>query len=85
MSHYRLSSLFAPRSIALVGASPQQVFARPGDPEKSRATRLQAAIDLVNPRYSEIAGLPVVKSLRRSSLLRPGVDVITVPPRRLRR
>ena len=64
MSTYRLDRLFAPRSVALVGASP-----RPGSLGNAVLRNLRGAgfagpLDLVNPRYGEIDGLPVVASLR---------------------
>ena len=64
MSTYRLDRLFTPRSVALVGAS-----SRPGSLGNAILRNLRDAdfggrLDLVNPRYPEIDGLPVVKSLR---------------------
>ena len=54
MSTYRLDRLFAPRSVALVGASP-----RPSSVGRTILNNLQTGgfagpIQLVNPRYSEI-------------------------------
>ena len=79
MSTYRLDRLFAPRSVALVGASP-----RPGSLGNAILRNLREAdfggrLDLVNPRYPEIDGLPVVKSLRDLAEA-PDVAVIAVPP-----
>jgi acetyltransferase len=78
MSTYRLDRLLAPRSLALVGASP-----RPGSLGAAVLANLRAAgfrgpIGLVNPRYSEIDGLPVAASL--GALAEPpDVAIIAVP------
>jgi acetyltransferase len=79
MSTYRLNRLFAPRSVALVGASP-----RPGSLGNAILRNLREAdfggrLCLVNPRYPEIDGLPVVKSLRDLPDT-PDVAVVAVPP-----
>jgi len=78
MSTYRLDRLFAPRSVALVGASP-----RPGSLGNAVFRNLRGAgfagpLGLVNPRYGEIDGLPVVASLRDLTGP-PDVAVIAVP------
>ncbi|MCB1503164.1 MAG: bifunctional acetate--CoA ligase family protein/GNAT family N-acetyltransferase [Bauldia sp.] len=78
MSIYRLDRLLAPRSIALVGASP-----RPGSLGNSVLANLRTAgfpgpLHLVNPRYDEIDGVPVVASLRALPEA-PDVAVIAVP------
>jgi acetyltransferase len=78
MSTYRLDRLLAPRSVALVGASP-----RPGSLGNAVLRNLSGAgfagpIHLVNPRYAEIDGLPVAKSLRDLAEA-PDVAVIAVP------
>jgi len=79
MSTYRLDRLFAPRSVALVGASP-----RPGSLGNAILRNLREAgfpgrLDPVNPRYPEIDGLPVATSLRDLAVA-PDVAVVAVPP-----
>ena len=56
--------LFAPRSIALVGASPRQGSLGNAILRNLRDAGFPGPLNLVNPRYPEIDGLPVVKSLR---------------------
>lgn len=79
MSTYRLDRLFAPRSVALVGASP-----RPGSLGNAILRNLRDAgfpgrLDLVNPRHPEIDGLRVATSLRDLAVP-PDVAVVAVPP-----
>ena len=62
MSTYRLDKLFAPRSVAVIGASP-----RANSPGQAVLRNLKAAefagpIGLVNPHYAEIAGIRAVKT-----------------------
>jgi acetyltransferase len=78
MSTYRLDRLFAPRSAALVGASP-----RPGSLGGAVLHNLDGAgfagaLSLVNPRYRDIAGRTVVASLRDLAEP-PDVAVVAVP------
>jgi len=78
MSTYRLDRLLAPRSVALIGASP-----RPGSLGNAVLANLVGAgfagpLDLVNPRHGEIDGRPVVASLRDLPEP-PDVAVIAVP------
>jgi acetyltransferase len=62
MSTYRLETLFAPRSVAVVGASPRHTSTG----RAVLANLLQAGfpgpIYLVNPRYDEIEGIRAFKS-----------------------
>ena len=79
MSTYRLDKLFAPRSIALVGASP-----RPGSLGHAvlvnmRRAKALAELHLVNPHHPRIDGLPCHKRL--SDLPSPpDLVVIATPP-----
>ncbi|HEX2842531.1 bifunctional acetate--CoA ligase family protein/GNAT family N-acetyltransferase [Hyphomicrobium sp.] len=79
MSIRNLDSLFAPRSIALVGASPQ-----PGSVGRIVASNLRSGgfsgdIWLVNPRHTSIDGTPCFPSV--SSLPDvPDLAVVTTPP-----
>lgn len=79
MSTYRLDRLFAPHSVALVGASPRQGSLGNAILRNLREAGFAGRLDLINPRYSEIDGLPVAKSLRDLAHA-PDVAVIAVPP-----
>lgn len=79
MSTYRLDHLFAPRSVALVGASP-----RPTSVGRAILANLQSGgfagtIHLVNPRHNQIEGVCAVKSVADLPDV-PDVIVIAVPP-----
>jgi acetyltransferase len=78
MSTYRLESLLAPRSVALVGASP-----RPGSVGRAilgniRKARFKGEFGLVNSHYAEIDGVATVRSLRQLPFV-PELVVITAP------
>ena len=78
MSTYNLERLFAPRSVAVVGASP-----RPGSLGAAVLANLHAAgfsgqIGVVNPRHREILGRPVASSLAGLPFV-PDLAVITAP------
>jgi predicted CoA-binding protein len=79
MSTYRLDKLFAPGSVAVVGASP-----RPGSLGRVLLTNLReagftGAIHPINPKYPEIDGLPA--AARISDLpAPPDLVVIASPP-----
>ncbi|HUG63414.1 MAG TPA: bifunctional acetate--CoA ligase family protein/GNAT family N-acetyltransferase [Methylomirabilota bacterium] len=79
MSTYRLDRLFAPRSVALVGASPRQGSLGSAMFRTLRDAGFSGPLDLVNPRYPEIDGLPVAKSIRDLQEA-PDVAVVAVPP-----
>ncbi|WP_349369975.1 bifunctional acetate--CoA ligase family protein/GNAT family N-acetyltransferase [Salinarimonas sp.] len=79
MSTYRLDKLFAPRSIALVGASPRE-----GSLGRTVLRNLQRAgfsgpIRLVNPRHREIDGTPCVARVADLPEA-PDLVVIASPP-----
>ncbi len=79
MSTYRLETLFSPRSVAVVGASPRA--ASPGRAVLANLRRggFAGQIDLVNPHYAAIEGVAAVRSygaLRHT----PELAVIAVPP-----
>jgi acetyltransferase len=79
MSTWRLDRLFAPRSLAIVGASP-----RPGSIGRAvlqnvRAATFPGPVHVVNPRHPEIEGLKTVASLDALTPA-PDVVVVTVPP-----
>ncbi|THD60330.1 MAG: GNAT family N-acetyltransferase [Bradyrhizobium sp.] len=78
MSTYRLKSLLAPRSVALVGASP-----RPGSVGRPilgniRKAKFKGEFGLVNTHYAEIDGVATVGSLSRLPFV-PELIVITAP------
>src|SRR5271169_6582153 len=60
MSTYRLDKLFAPRSVAVVGASPRKTSSGRAVLENLRGGGFPGAIHLVNPRYDEIEGVSAV-------------------------
>ena len=63
MSTYRLDRLFAPHSVALVGASPRPSSIGRTILNNLRMGGFAGPIQLVNPRYSEIEGVTAVKSI----------------------
>ena len=79
MSTYRLETLFAPRSVAIVGASPRKTSTGRAVLENLLGSGFPGAIHLVNPRYDEIAGVRSVKSYDALSDT-PDVVAIAVPP-----
>jgi hypothetical protein len=64
MSTYRLDKLFAPRSVAVVGASPRDTSPGRAVLSNLRAAAFEGSIDLVNPRYAEIEGIKAVKTIQ---------------------
>ena len=79
MSTYRLDKLFAPRSVALIGASP-----RPTSPGRAALRNLRGAgfkgpIHLINPHYDEIEGIRSVRSMDALAEA-PDLIVIAAPP-----
>ena len=79
MSTYRLEKLFAPRSVAVVGASPRRTSPGRAVLQNLRSGGFQGPIGLVNPRYDEIEG---IRSVRAIQELRepPDLLVIAAPP-----
>src|SRR5580765_7450006 len=63
MSTYRLDRLFAPRSVALVGASPRPTSVGRTVLNNIRAGGFAGSIQLVNPRHREIEGVAAIKSI----------------------
>lgn len=79
MSTYRLDKLFAPRSVALIGASPREGSLGRTILRNLREAGFVGRLSLVNPRYSAIDGLtchPKVSDLDHV----PDLVVIAVPP-----
>src|SRR4051812_17908016 len=79
MSTYRLDKVFAPRSIALAGASPRESSVGRKVLANLRAAGFTGPIDIVNPHYPEIDGVPAVASIDRLAQA-PDLLVIAVPP-----
>jgi acetyltransferase len=80
MSHYRLSSLLAPRSVALVGASPRPNSLGRAILNNIRAAQFAGQLGVVNPRHPDIGGTPAVKKLADLGFV-PDLIVITAPAR----
>jgi len=79
MSIYRLERLFAPRSVALVGASPRAASVGRAILANLRAAGFSGPLSLVNARYDAIDGVPCVDSLADLPDV-PDVVVIATPP-----
>jgi acetyltransferase len=79
MSTYRLDRLFAPRSVALVGASPREKSLGRAILNNLHAGGWSGPLHLVNPKHGEIDGLPAVKDLSDLPAA-PDLVIITVPP-----
>ncbi|MFY9840997.1 MAG: CoA-binding protein, partial [Xanthobacteraceae bacterium] len=80
MSTYRLDKLFAPRSIAVVGASPRETSPGRAVLKNLRRGGFAGEIYLVNPHYDSIEGVVAVKSCDVLPDV-PDIVVIGVPPR----
>uniref|UniRef100_Q07QV1 GCN5-related N-acetyltransferase n=1 Tax=Rhodopseudomonas palustris (strain BisA53) TaxID=316055 RepID=Q07QV1_RHOP5 len=80
MSHYRLSSLLAPRSVALVGASPRPNSLGRAILNNIRAAQFTGQLGVVNPRHPDIGGTAAVKKLADLGFV-PDLIVITAPAR----
>jgi acetyltransferase len=72
MSTYRLDRLFSPRSVVVVGASPRPTSTGHAVLRNLNAAGFEGAIELVNPRYPEIAGARAVRSLQESCAAHSG-------------
>ena len=79
MSTYRLDRLFAPRSIAVVGASSRATSPSRAVLKNLKSGGFAGAIHLVNPHYDSIEGIVAVKSYEALATT-PDVAVIAVPP-----
>jgi acetyltransferase len=79
MSTYRLDRLFAPRSVALVGASPRETSVGRTILKNLRAGGYQGAFHLVNPHYAEVEGVAAVKSIAELPIA-PELVIIAAPP-----
>ncbi|MBI5111122.1 MAG: bifunctional acetate--CoA ligase family protein/GNAT family N-acetyltransferase [Rhodovulum sp.] len=79
MSTYRLQSLFAPKSLALAGASPRDLSLGRIVLRNIREGGFKGRVQLVNPRYTEIDGVPALSGLDKLDGV-PDLLVITAPP-----
>ncbi|MFD2183073.1 GNAT family N-acetyltransferase [Rhodoplanes azumiensis] len=79
MSTYRLQSLFAPKSLALAGASPRDLSLGRIVLRNIRDAGFKGRLQLVNPRHAEIDGVPAVASLDQLDG-KPDVLIVTAPP-----
>ena len=65
MSIYRLDRLFAPRSIALFGASPRENSVGRNILKNLRNGGYDKPVHVVNPHYPEIEGIPTIKTIEQ--------------------
>ncbi len=79
MSTYRLKNLLAPRSLALVGASPRQGSVGGSVLRNIRNANFKGEFGLVNTHYPEVDGVATVGSLSQLPFV-PELVVITTPP-----
>ena len=78
MSTYRLNTLFAPRSVAVVGGSPRPASIGRAILRNVKASGFEGDVGLVNPRYPEIEGVASVASLAALPFV-PELAVVTAP------
>ena len=79
MSVRNLDKIFKPRSIALVGATPKPNTVGAMLLKNLRNESFKGDLMLVNPRYNEIAGMPVYPDVASLSA-GPDLAVIATPP-----
>jgi acetyltransferase len=79
MSTYRLDKLFAPRSVAIVGASRRERSLGRTILRNLRESGFAGRLSIVNPTYPEIDGIACVASLEDIPEA-PDLVVISVPP-----
>ena len=78
MSTYRLKNLLAPRSLALVGASPRQGSVGRSVLRNILGGKFKGQFGLVNTRYAEVDGIATVPALGKLPFV-PELVVITAP------
>src|SRR6478735_1720126 len=78
MPTYRLKNLLAPRSVALVGASPRQGSVGRAILNNIGKAKFTGEFGLVNSRYSEIDGAATIGSLSQLPFV-PEPVVLTKP------
>jgi acetyltransferase len=79
MSTYRLNRLIAPRSLAVVGASPREASVGRHVVANIIAAGFAGPVHVVNPNYGDIEGISTVQSIDAIAAT-PDVVVIAVPP-----
>jgi acetyltransferase len=82
MSTYRLNHLFAPRSLAVVGASPREHSVGRKILRNLKAAGFEGPIRLVNPNHAEVEGIPAIKhidALPQTDLLIVAAPAAAVP------
>ena len=79
MSTYRLDNLFAPRSVALIGASPREGSLGRTILSNLRQGGFEGPIQLVNPRYPVIDGVACVLRIEDLTDI-PDLIIVTAPP-----
>src|SRR3984893_2672468 len=79
MSTYRLDKLLRPQSVAEIGASPRATSPGHAVLRNLSAAGFPGPIELVNPHYDAIAGIPAVKSFDALPHV-PDLVVIAAPP-----
>jgi len=82
MSTYRLDTLFAPRSVAVVGASPREKSPGRAVLKNLRRGGFAGTVHLVNPHYDVIEDIRAVKSYDELPEV-PDLAVIAVPPQQV--
>ncbi|MGQ0681129.1 bifunctional acetate--CoA ligase family protein/GNAT family N-acetyltransferase [Bradyrhizobium sp.] len=82
MSTYRLSNVLAPRSVALVGASPRQGSLGAAILQNIRTSEFAGPIGIVNPRHGEIGGTKTASHIDHLPFA-PELVVVTAPAREI--
>ncbi|SEM46691.1 acetyltransferase [Pseudoxanthomonas sp. GM95] len=78
MSTYRLKSVFAPQSIAIIGGSPRERSAGRAVVRNLRAAGFPGKIAWVNARYGQIDGMATVRELADLDYV-PDLVIVTAP------
>lgn len=78
MSTYRLKNLLAPRSLALVGASPRPASVGRSVLRNILGAKFEGQFGLVNTHYAEVDGIATVRGLSKLPFI-PELVVITAP------
>src|ERR1700730_5812675 len=83
MSTYRLDKLLRPQSVAVIGASPRATSPGHAVLRNLSAAGFPGPIELVNPHYDAMAGIPAVNTLYRLAPV-PALAVTAAPPSAVR-
>ncbi|MBX9846959.1 MAG: bifunctional acetate--CoA ligase family protein/GNAT family N-acetyltransferase [Xanthobacteraceae bacterium] len=78
MTTYRLDRLFAPRSVAVVGASPRELSVGRKVLQNLKAAGFAGPLRLVNPKYPEIEGVAATRQI--ADLPPTDLLVVASPP-----